>query len=429
MAGAFVGVADDASAIFHNPAGLAFLPDGTVNTSLWATAYERQDYASGFATPLSTSALASTGFRSLPVFLAGSVRPGTRPGDPDHPSRTRRHVFAFAVLSPFASSYGIRAQQQGSSSAGESAAARVDVTHDEFSQWYGVSYAYLASARASFGVSLFASHWNLVHQETQLRAAEGITTDLDAGELQSVTVRLQRRLVQLTMRLGGMWRPHPEVQLGLMLQPPGPNLYGSVSAEGLRAGVSGVNSQLEPLDVAGASVSPLTAWEVRTGAALGTDERGIVSLDASVIGPDSRTDVPQAIADWTGVDAFPMGTNVQPTLRGAVGYALLVNGSFPVRGGLLGEYTIASSEDDLISRVSSGHAFGAALSVGHRFTDFDLSFGVTGELATSRLLRPDYADEDTNFLPTDVRRTTLFFYLSGGSKAAQLVKRAVLDAL
>jgi hypothetical protein len=278
-------------------------------------------------------------------------------------------------------------------------------------------------------VSLFGSHWFLSHQESRLRAAEGPVEQLEAEELQMDTIRLQRRLVQLTLRLGGIWRPHPIIQLGLMLQPPGLNTYGSVSADGVRSDVVGGQAQLETLSVGDASVAPMTAWEIRTGAAIGQSDRGIVTVDLSVIGPDTKTEVPQGIQDWTGVDAFPHGTNLQSTLRGAIGYTMVIDERFPVRGGLLGEYTIPSDSNDLLKRVSRTQAVGAALSIGNRFTDFDLSLGVTGELESTRLLTPHFDQPDAPYLPTDMQHTTFFFYLSGGSKAARLLKQTLLDAL
>src|SRR5262245_15418851 len=67
LAGAFVAVADDASAIFHNPGGLAALDTGGVAGSLWAIVRSSREVTGGYSTDLGAEDLDYSQPLSLPL--------------------------------------------------------------------------------------------------------------------------------------------------------------------------------------------------------------------------------------------------------------------------------------------------------------------------------------------------------------------------
>lgn len=133
LGGAFTGVADDPSAAYFNPAGLA--RGGTVGlaASLTINTWERFDLDRAFAQPEVTAKLTTQTARTVPVFVGAALRFG-----PTDVYDKKRFAVALSLLDPIFSRGGVRLTLQS-----DSLALTDSYTYstDDRATWYGVSFA------------------------------------------------------------------------------------------------------------------------------------------------------------------------------------------------------------------------------------------------------------------------------------------------
>ena len=157
LGGAFVGVADDPSANFHNPGGIASLPTSSISGSLWAVSFLSRSVEPGYETVLGSTQLDHSEAASLPLFLAGVAKVGKLQRD-----EVRPHALGVAILTPHDRSFTSLLQLN---SPGGDAVRRLEVRREERSRWFGLSYAYRLTERFSLGTSLFLEQRVFSHSE------------------------------------------------------------------------------------------------------------------------------------------------------------------------------------------------------------------------------------------------------------------------
>ncbi|MEZ4287595.1 MAG: hypothetical protein R3A47_05520 [Polyangiales bacterium] len=91
---AFVGVADDSSAAYHNPAGLVEPQTFGIAGSLTALTFDYQQDNDGFSTSEDQKSLKTKGQRLLPVFVAAVTKFG-----PKNKRGIRKYAIGYSVAS------------------------------------------------------------------------------------------------------------------------------------------------------------------------------------------------------------------------------------------------------------------------------------------------------------------------------------------
>jgi len=222
LGGAFVAVADDTSALFHNPSGLASLRTSSYAGGLWAFFSGSRRIEDGYTTDLGTISLEHSAKLTLPSFLGGVVKFGKR--DPDG---VRPHALGAALLSPFTDEYRFVAQVDA-----VGAVDRLEARHSDNARWLGVSYAYRVRPGLAFGITVFGANRSVTHDEVELLAREPTGTDASAqGASVARASTVDVSAYQLIVRLGAHVDLARELRAGIMFQPPGLDVSGSASAE------------------------------------------------------------------------------------------------------------------------------------------------------------------------------------------------------
>lgn len=441
LAGAFVGVADDASAAYHNPGGLALQPAGSASGSLAVSLFQGYTVDGGYRTALGDFDLQDDADPQIPSAFSVVVRLGRARGrrGPDHaiaifygdPLTVRRRFAVDAYV----------AEGGGTNS--------LSVAREDRWTLYGLSYAYRPLSGLGVGLTVGLVRRSFRHEEFESIARfEGAATD------PTLTLSAARRsLVELShtglaFRLGGAWDFAPRWRLGVMFQPPAIGL--STRAE--------VLSNASTLgDPGGADVGGLVAgsverpgaespmpWQLRAGAAYQIDHSTLISFEGGLVGPQGSADDPvrflgdpDAVDPETGIaprsglfvaDAY----HARLSAFAAAGAELMIGDRVPMQLGVRSQMSSApplpASSDQW--RPDRLNGLGASLSLGLRTGSGDLSIGASGSWRWGHALA---AREDrgigvaSGYERTDARAWSLLIFLTGSGRAAADAAGEVYD--
>lgn len=226
LGGAFAGVADDASAAYFNPAGLAL--GGTVGLAggLSINAWDRFDLRRAIEQPDGTAtATAKTG-RTVPIFIGAALKFG-----PKDALEQKKFALALSVVEPIFSRLGVFLTFP-SDPVEFTDTYRFDTS--DRATWYGLSFASRLNLKQSIGASLYLSVRRLNHNENGLTLGGGTgTPDEDGGFLGVSSAAniesLAFKAYHFVLRFGWLYRFKPQLQLGVMLQLPGIPLKQTVN--------------------------------------------------------------------------------------------------------------------------------------------------------------------------------------------------------
>lgn len=416
LAGAYVGLADDASAVFHNPGGLALLPKGTLSTNLWAQALQVTRVQGGFRTDLGSKSLSEMRFLGLPFFVAA-----TAPVGPADASGRRRHALGAMIASPYSRDVQFNAQIEGQGAqTGLDAVDRFASRVEDSSTWVGIAYGYRPLSNLSLGLTTFVANRSYAVQQSRLRVERGTIAELSESSAQDTQFRVTGNQYNLLWRLGAVWDPSSTFRTGLMVQPPGPAISKSLSLEGVTWSVHPETNGVDFVALSGArpGFDATMPWEVRVGGTYFAPSNDRATLDLSVIGARKEGgSLRRAIEDATGTVVPLTVAGEHATLRSAFGYETAPQKFVPVRGGVLYEMEPAPN-----LRAGGGkprQVFGGSFSASLSFGRYQIGLGatVTHARRTIRFLEvaPDGAASVHN---ARVGQTTVYAFLSGGSRAA-----------
>jgi hypothetical protein len=218
LGGAFTGVADDASAAYFNPGGLALGGTHGLAGGLSINAWERVDLRNAFDHPdANASATTKTG-RTVPLFIGAVLKFG-----PKDVLEQKKFALAISVLEPIFGNVGTFFAFK------EDNLALTDtykLNGSDRGTWYGLSFASRLNLKQSIGASLYLSVRKLNHAETGVALSGGMAIPDDpsgfVGTSTAVnTQSLSFRAFHLIMRFGWLYRIKPQLQLGVMLATPG----------------------------------------------------------------------------------------------------------------------------------------------------------------------------------------------------------------
>jgi len=287
LGGAFTGVADDASAAYFNAAGLALGPTVGIAGGLTINAWERFDLRRAFDQPDGTVDATTKRGRTVPIFVGAAIKLG-----PKDASGQKKFTLAVSVLEPIFFSGGVFLR---STSEPLALSDTYEVLETDRATWYGFSFASRLNLKQSIGGSIYLSVRKLNHGETGLALDGGtpVPSDPDRFVGTSSAVNTQAlgfKAFHFVLRFGWLFRIKPQVQFGLMVQPPGIPLKQTVNA--LSQGF--VNDNRDPTmpgttqayfsDEKVDAKLPLPA-EIEAGLEYWPAEKVMLALDVSFHGP------------------------------------------------------------------------------------------------------------------------------------------------
>jgi hypothetical protein len=425
LAGAFVAVADDASAIFHNPGGIAGLPTTSASGSLWALLRGSKDVEDGYRTDLGSVHLEQSAPLALPLFIAGVVKLGPKQKD-----KVRPHALGAALFTPYAQED--RFVEQLSE---EGAVDRLEVRNQDRARWLGVSYGLRLRPGLAFGVSGFYALRELQHDEVELRARETADMAATAGPSWNRASTLNIEAHQVIVRVGTQLDLTPELRAGVMFQ--GPAIH--VQEEGtVETTVTTAGPNPTAIDVqreGDLHVNLPVPWELRMGVTVIEPDKTLLTLDVSLFGPAGNQQNPLPLVDPESVElgAFvPTETYRRTALRGALGFETVIGTKLPLRGGLFFERSSAPpvlSTSDVYTR-DHVDVMGASLSIGWRFSGYELSLGATGVFGWGEALalrrEEDFA-APVQYEAAEVRTAAVMVFVGGAKSAVKELVQTLME--
>jgi long-chain fatty acid transport protein len=432
MGGAFTGVADDASAAYYNPAGLALIADSALSASLTINAFDRRTITRGYRTAIGESSLRHEAQPSLPVFVTLVKKIGKR-----HRG-VRYHAVALSTFTVSQRRLTFDVEQRGTV-ANEDRSDTFSVTRDDVTVWNGLSYAYRLSPKLSVGLSAFLSSAKTTYTQEHIAVTLGAIDPSDGsyenqrGEWE--TYRTRTFVRNGLFRMGGLYQIDERTRVGIMLQPPSFHLRGTASVQerSMTSNTVVMASDSRFFDTAQKKLSSRAPWpwELRLGASHEPLEWLTLALDVSLYGanggkrdpivavgkrtPDPTTGARAGVGDLTFERWHAtMTSNV------SLGAEAVVQNKVALRAGAFTSLSAAPP----IAEVSATYQppevnfFGGTFSVGYVASGFDLSLGLAGLLGIgdSQAFSPEAPDEEA-YRRASVRDGMLFVFLSGAKSA------------
>ena len=443
MGGAATGVGSEASAVFYNPGGLAFTRNNGFSGNLSINAYDRRDIELGYGSPLGVADLQATSRPAVPVFASGVAKFGRRGED-----GVRPHAFAFTTLTPVQRTLRMTADL---ADGGVADTLRIDQQNRTL--YLGPTLSFRLPRRVGFGMSLFLVTQRFRHAEDQVVVTEG-EGDPATGVFTNNTLFVRESLLSrttrhLVARLGVTWEPAPRWRLGVMVQPPGIELTGDAT---IRERISFADLLGDPAtalllfdEQGGLDANAPIPFELRVGASFQATEDTLLALDVSVHGPrGSATDRyrtygapgPDPVTGNTPLPGLFVEEDAYRTaeVNLSVGIEQVFADSVPLRIGFFTDRSAApaiSGPTDVF-QVAQVDRYGATFTVGWLAGGFELSVGAAALFGRGTGLRvnPDAGGEvPETYLPTDVRDRTVYFFVSGYKRAAQVLGRQAWNAV
>jgi len=445
VGGAFTGVADDPSAAFYNPGGLAQVPKDGISVSLSVSAFDERKTDDGVITDVGTVDLAHKGKPTVPVSATMMLKLGKKDADD-----FRSHAVAFSTFTRDRDDFTYKATVTGqlpdAPTRRRGAEAKLRVARSEL--WYGPSYAYRHSARWYFGFSSFLSVLRM-STESQTTSIEGDVEGAVAatGELApNPTFRQQLRSSETTahrllMRVGALYKPTPRVSLGLMLQTPTLHLTskGNVSDRIITVdGPQNVGS-FSQVKRSVRAVSP-DPWEVRLGIGYYASQWLTLSLDGSAYGGTASkshpqksisihaTDNPDDVEPTTG-NLFMNGWYRRPTGNVSVGAQIAAGHMLDLSVGFFTDFSSAPSIQQTSTEYSEPDVnhLGATWACAFHKGRYNVSVGLLAlwGQGDGYSFNADAAPGEAPLTRTTVTDRTFMLFLYGYTKALQ---RAAQDS-
>ncbi len=446
MGGAFTAIADDPSAAYYNPAGLALIQSSSVSASLQVNSIDRRTVDNAYTGVGGQQAdFVHDSEPSVPIFVSLLKKFGPKDADGQ-----QAHAFGLSTFHPDRRTLSYRVSLNALDVLDPSIRIFEDYRqrHEDATSWFGPSYAFSPSDELAFGLSAFLSTRTYHHEEE--------LSQIDANAVSANTADTQRFLVQRTdidlnarhivLRVGVTYAPIPQLQLGLMLQAPGIELTSdaTLTASNLSA-FPGELPQFARTSQKLAVQSPIP-WEIRAGIGYFADHSDLkLALDLSLHGPAGSASDPVRLIGSPRED--PMFTGYVPwmgdyladqyqrvvTFNAALGMEMTIAEVVPLRVGVFTNRSAAPDVPAFSQRYvpDDVHQYGASLSVGLRAGGYDLSLGGAAMLGWGDGLRKLGAGEpealDWSYARTDITDSTIVFFITGYRQAMSRAARMAYE--
>lgn len=434
MGGAFTAVATDPTASFYNPGGLAMTLSSSISASLNLYGIEHRTIEDGHVSLISGERTAvdleATAFPTIPTTF------GVLRAFGEHlPDGARRHAVAFSMLIPDQTSFSYEG------TVGRSGETDLDVlrlSESDRTLWVGPTYAVRVSEDLALGLSAF------VAMRTFSRSyARTIETPTDPpGErpesdyFEFFRVDTSFDTFALLLRLGAMYRPRPDLQVGLTIGFPSILVYGdgSLSNQIGYAWLEDVEDpygdfRLESADgLAADSFEPL---DLRLGIAWTPAPQMTIAFDASyhfpTFDPYERLHLPSEDEQRLLFDdLFVSKVRRRPVLNFNVGFECTIAEKWPLRVGAFTNFSAAPPLDPVDASLERVDVLGGTFSLGYHFEGFTLNFGFLGSVGWGQAQAYDISGLGDPYVERDARQEMFYFFLSG---AQQIVTQTLDDLI
>jgi len=423
MGGAATGVADEPSAAFYNPGGLALLLENSVSGNLSVNAYDVRIIDDAYRTERGDADFETRSRPAVPIFGTVVKKWGRRGEDGIRP-----HALAITTIVPIRRRLRYQLDLQN-----DETSESLLVDREDRVIYQGASLSLRLAEEWSIGASLFGVIRRFRHREDQVIITNGVL-DTGSGTWQNSTLfvretQTELRTIHGLFRLGAVYTPTPHWRLGLMFQPPGFELSQSAR---VRERIAFGDQLADPgystfffSDQGGLDASSPIPWELRIGGSYAHSDSFLVAADVSVHGggevrrigdrqPDPLTGgTPQTgdffADDWTRV----------PQVNFSVGMEAIL-GPVPLRLGFFTDRSAAQRvvEESFSYQPEHVDRYGATFSIGFRDETYDLTVGVAALFGNGTAMAYDPTAGGAPYVPTDVRDRMLYFFVSGAQKSA-----------
>jgi len=424
LGGAFAGVSDDASASFYNPAGLALGGTHGLAGGLTINAWDRFELDRAFEDPNDVSDATATTGRTVPVFIGAVLKFG-----PKDSLDQKRFALALSVLEPNFSSEGFTVKLQ--SEAVEQTNTYTLAATDR-ATWYGLSFASRIDLKQSIGASLFLSVRNLQHAENGIALGGGTRVSTDPSVFVGASSaannqNLGFRAYHLVLRFGWLHRIKPQLQVGVMLQPPGIPLkqHADVTAQ---AFVNDNTNSGGPLVTRAyfyderVDANLPVPGELRGGLSYWPTEKVMLALDAmfyTPVGSGSRAKVTEPVP--VGGVLFDNDTKRRAIGNVAIGGEFFVSKKWMIATGFFTDFSsainIPANPDQFYNPQINRYA--GTLSLGLNVAGVALQVGSTFLFgkgpATGAIV--DAQDLAIGYTRTEATSRTIFLHITGATRA------------
>jgi len=436
LGGAFAGVADDASSAFYNPAGLAL--GGTVGLAggLTINAWDRFELDSALENPDGVANATDSSGRTVPVFIGAVVKFGSVNSNDE-----KKFALALSVVEPNFSREALSIQLKADSVELTDTYA---LTSNDRATWYGLSFASRIDLKQSIGGSLYLSVHNLSHTEVGLALGGGTRVSTDPSEFVGTSSAansqdLGFKALHFVLRFGWLYRIKPQLQVGVMLQPPGIPLKqrADVTSQGFIN--DNTNPDTPPLTEAyfsdqevGANVPiPL---ELRSGLQYWASEKIMLALDAMFYGPvrsGQRAEITQTRT--TGELFFDNDTARRPIGNVAMGGEFAITKKVTVAAGFFTDFSsavdIPADPDRFYNPQINRYA--GTVSLGLDIAGVALTIGSTYLYgkgpATGVIL--DTSNLAVAYTRTEASSRTVFLHITGATRAVSTLGTKTTESI
>lgn len=424
LGGAFAGVADDASAAYFNPGGLALGRTHGLAGSLTINAWDRVDIDRALEQPDGRATATTKTGRTVPIFIGAVLKLG-----PKDALEQKKFAVALSVLEPIFSRAGVFLKFEGDPL---ELTDTYRVNRNDRATWYGLSFASRLDLKQSIGGSLYLSVRKANHSETGLALSGGMPVPGSPGDFVGTstaanTQSLGFKAFHFVLRFGWLYRLKPQLQLGVMLQLPGIPL--KQTAHTLAHGF--VNDNRDPTmpvtmpyfsDGKVDANLPLPA-EIEAGLEYWPAEKVMLAFDASFHGPvRSMQRVQAADADLVGSVFFDNSAARRAIGNVAIAGDFFINKRVMIETGFFTDLSAAKNIPANPDRYYEAQVnrLGGTLSLGLNVAGVSLAVGSTfiygkGD-ATGVLLDP--MNMTAEYVRTRGTSRSIFLHITGATRAA-----------
>ena len=425
LGGAFTGVADDASAAYFNPAGLALGGNWGIAGGLAINAWERVDLRRAYEQPDGSANATTKQSRTLPVFIGAVLKFG-----PKDALEQKKFSLALSVLEPLVGAGGVfLSLKQDPVELTDSYRAN----SSDRATWYGLSFASRLDLKQLIGASLYLSVRKLNHSETGITLGGGTPVPGNPGDFIDLnsatnTQSLGFKAFHFVLRFGWLYRLKPQLQIGVMVQPPGIPIKQQVDtlSQGFvnDAGDGSTPTITRAYFVDGRVNAnlPIPA-EIEAGLEYWPAEKVMLSLDASVHLPV------RSMRRVESAEPVPVGGLYfdGDTARRFVGN-VAVGGDFTITKKVMmmaGFFTDLSSAMDIPENPVRYHnpqitRLGGTISLGLNIAGVSLAVGSTylyGKGDSTGVL-VDAGNLAVDYTRTEATSRTVYLHITGATRAA-----------
>lgn len=439
LGGAFAGVADDASAAYFNPAGLALSGAVGIAAGLTINAWQREEIERALEQVDGVTNATTKSNRTVPIFVGAALKFG-----PKDRYDNRRYTLGLSIVEPIFGTRGVFVKFTGDPI---ELTDTYDINESDRATWYGLSFAGRIKRKHLLGTSLYLSVRKLNHSETGLTLAGGTQVDVpgqDGAVFEGTSTAANRQSLSFkafhfVLRLGWLARLKPQLQIGVMASLPGIPLKQSVStfSQGF------LNDNPDPsapalteasfIDQTVGANLPLPA-EIEVGFEYWPAERVMLAIDASAHFPVKEgSRIESAAASEVDGLFFDNSTQRRATGNVAIAGDFFIGKVVMIETGFFTDFSSAPKipEDPTRFYNPRVNRFGGTLSVG--FNVFGISLAVGSTVIFGKGNATGVVADLDNFVAdytrTQAKQRIVYLHITGATRAVEDATSKSMEAV